>query len=271
MKKITKNDRIGFIVKILSENPNKVYTLNYFADVLGCAKSTLSEDIDQVRKIYDNFELGEVETISGAAGGVRYVPMVTAEQQSEFCQMLAKKIKDPTRIIPGGFLYTNDLLYDPSITEMIGKILATPYQRQEVDYVVTIESKGISIALMTAKMLNKPLVVVRKKARMTEGTTIQMNYITGSSRRIQTMAVAKNAIARGSKVLVVDDFMKAGGTAKGIKDLMKECDAQVIGIGVVMSTAEPVNKVVSHYESLVVIEEVNDEEGYIQAFPQSNC
>lgn len=268
MKKITKNDRIGFIVKILSENPNKVYTLNYFAEVLGCAKSTLSEDIDQVRKIYENFELGEVETLSGAAGGVRYVPVVNREQKMRFCRMLANKIKDPQRIIPGGFLYTNDLLYDPSITEMIGKVLATPYQRSEVDYVVTIESKGISIGLMTAKMLNKPLVVVRKKARMTEGTTIQMNYITGSSRRIQTMAVAKNAITRGSKVLVVDDFMKAGGTAKGIKDLMKECDAEVVGIGVVMATAHPVNKVVDAYDSLVVIEDVDDEEGVIKALPQ---
>lgn len=268
MKKITKNDRIGYIVKTLSEAPNKVYTLNHFGEVLGCAKSTLSEDMDQVRKIFESFQLGEIETISGAAGGVRNVPVITDEQKEEFCTKLTKLIQNPSRIIPGGFLYTNDLLYDPSITTMIGKILATPYQKADVDYVVTIESKGIPIALMTAKMLNKPLVVVRKKARMTEGTTIQMNYITGSSRRIQTMAVAKNAITRGSKVLFVDDFMKAGGTAKGVKDLMKECDAEVIGIGVVMTTSEPENKVVENYDSLVVIEEVNDELGTIKAFPR---
>ena len=41
-----------------------------------------------------------------------------------------------------------------------------------------------------------------------------------------------------SKVLFVDDFMKAGGTAKGVTDLMKECEAEVVGIGVVMTTAE---------------------------------
>lgn len=267
MRKITKNDRIGYIVKTLSENPKKVYTLNYFADMLNCAKSTLSEDIDFVKNIFSNFYLGEIETISGAAGGVQYVPTVTEEQTANFCEELCEEIRNKERIITGGYIYTNDLLYDPNITSMIGKILASPYQNMDVDYVVTIEAKGIPIALMTAKMLNKPMIVVRKSARLTEGTTIQMNYITGSSRRIQTMALPKKAIPRGSKVLFVDDFMKAGGTAKGITDLMKECEAEVVGIGVVMITPEPEEKLVQNYRSLVAIEDVDDENGNIVVKP----
>ncbi|WP_105616710.1 pur operon repressor [Vallitalea okinawensis] len=267
MRKITKNDRIGYITKTLSENPKRVYTLNYFADYFNCAKSTLSEDIDYVRHIFSDFSLGEIETISGAAGGVQYIPSLTEEQKKEFCQHLCQVINNKERIITGGFIYTNDILFDPSITSMIGKMLADPYQKVDVDYVVTIEAKGIPIALMTAKMLNKPMIVIRKSARLTEGTTIQMNYITGSSRRIQTMAVPKKAIPKGSKVLFVDDFMKAGGTAKGVTDLMKECEAEVVGIGVVMTTAEPREKLINNYQSLVVLENVDDVNQVINVYP----
>ncbi|MGI5860334.1 MAG: pur operon repressor, partial [Tepidanaerobacteraceae bacterium] len=45
-----RSDRIALISKTLSENPNKVISLSSFSDRLGAAKSSISEDLDIIKK-----------------------------------------------------------------------------------------------------------------------------------------------------------------------------------------------------------------------------
>jgi purine operon repressor len=265
-KKISRTDRIAIITKILVENPNKIFTLNYFSDILNYAKSTLSEDIDVIEDVFEKFELGEIKSLPGAAGGIYYNPKLTDNQIENICNELCTLINDKSRIIPGGYVYMNDIFYNPDILQKIAKSLATPYLEKKIDYVVTIETKGIPLAIMVAKILNIPMIVVRKSPRLTEGTTIQMNYLAGSSRRINTMALAKRSIPKGAKVLFIDDFMKAGGTAKGITDLMKEFEAEVVGIAVVMSTKTPKEKLINEYYSLLEFDGIDEKEEQINIY-----
>jgi purine operon repressor len=258
MKKVQKHERIGVLSNILTENPNQIYTLNYFCELFGCAKSTISEDLDMLKELFTNYQLGKIETVSGAAGGVFYNPLMEHEQIKEFSNELCTFLASSERMMPGGYIYTNDLLCAPDISKKIGTALASLFHEKEIDYVITVETKGIPIALMTARALNKPLVVVRNQSKLTDGTVIYMNYITGSNHRIRTMCLSTRAIKKGSKVLLIDDFMKAGGTAKGIIDLMQEFQAQLIGIGVLMATKEPTKKLVEDFKTLLWLE-VEDE------------
>ena len=187
MRKVQKNERIGVISSILTDNPNQIFTLTHFCEVFNCAKSTISEDIDVIKEIFSNYQLGTIETVAGAAGGVYYNPLMNHEQIKNFTDELCEIIDHPDRIIPSGYIYTNDLLYSPQISKKIGTALASLFNGQEIDYVVTVETKGIPIALMTARALNKPMVVVRNQSKLTDGTVIYMNYITGSNNRIKTM------------------------------------------------------------------------------------
>jgi purine operon repressor len=57
-------------------------------------------------------------------------------------------------------------------------------------------------------------------------------------------------------VLVVDDFMKAGGTAKGLIDLMQEFEAEVVGFAVLIVTAEPKEKLIQDYVALLELKEI---------------
>ena len=68
------------ITKILTENPNKVIGLNKFSDLLNAAKSTISEDIVIIRELLEKLEMGRVETISGAAGGIKFIPIIGYEK-----------------------------------------------------------------------------------------------------------------------------------------------------------------------------------------------
>jgi len=58
-------------------------------------------------------------------------------------------------------------------------------------------------------------------------------------------------------VLIIDDFMKAGGTAQGMADLVREVGAVVAGTGVLVATAEPAEKLVEEYLPLLILYGVN--------------
>ena len=251
--KFKRTERIGAIVKILSDNPNKIYTLSYFTEKFNAAKSTISEDLLVVKNVFEKLELGKVITISGAAGGVKYIPKTSKAENEEFLMELCQKISDESRVLSGGFLYLIDLIYDPSIASKIGKIFASNIDYSEADYVVTMETKGIPMALMTAKAMNLPLVIIRKDIKVSEGPTLSMTYVSGKS-KVESMSLPRKALKPGSKVILIDDFMRGGGTIKGMMNLMSEFGAEVIGSGVFISTTTPEDKMVQDYISLIQLD-----------------
>lgn len=264
MEKFKKNERIGAIIYILTNNPNKVFTYNYFADKLNSAKTTISEDITIVKDLVKKLRIGYIETITGANGGVRFKHHISDIDAKEFLDNLCLEISDKDRVITGGFVFMMDILYSPYVSSKIGEIFASVFYESNIDYVVTIETKGIPIALMTAKFLNVPLVIIRKDSKITEGPTVSINYVTGSTRKIQTMSLSRKSMSEGSRVLIIDDFMKAGGTAKGIIDMMKEFKAKVEGIGVFIATEKPEHKLIDKFTSLITLKELNEEKGEIR-------
>ena len=56
---------------------------------------------------------------------------------------------------------------------------------------MTVATKGIPIAYAVASHLNVPVVIVRRDNKVTEGSTVSINYVSGSSKRIQTMVLIK--------------------------------------------------------------------------------
>lgn len=269
MERIKRNERIGVMTKILTEVPNQIMTLSYFSELFGAAKSTISEDVDIARDIFARFGLGELETVTGAAGGVRYLPTPEPQNAKEFILRLCHKLSEPERILPGGYLYMGDVISNPTVVEKMGNILASWFYKMQPDFVLTVETKGIPVALMTARALGKPLVIARHDNRITEGSVVTINYLSGSSRRIETMCLTKRAVKDGQRALIIDDFMKGGGTAKGMMDMMKEFAVTVVGVGVVMATQSPERKLVEDYKTLMVLKDVDEYRMKVELGPSS--
>jgi purine operon repressor len=267
MDRFKRNERIAALVQVLCNNPNRVYSLSYFAELFGAAKSTISEDIMIVKNTFEQLGLGIIETMPGAAGGVRYRVKTSKEENRGVLSRLAEILSDPGRIITGGFLYMTDVIYDPQMAHSAGKILASCFDRNKIQYVITVETKGIPIALMTAEAMGIPLIIARRGNNVTEGSTVNINYLSGSTGRIQTMSLSKRAMEKGASVLIVDDFMKAGGTARGMIDLMKEFEAKVEGIGVLITTTKPLQKLVDNYVPLMYLDEVDETNRIIRITP----
>lgn len=267
MEKYKRNERIGAIIKILADNPNKVITYNHFSERFTAAKSSISEDVLVVKKIIENLNMGKVETVPGAAGGVKYVPVISKKEKELFLEEVCTQLRDPARMIPGGFLYYTDVIYMPDIVDKLGRIIASKYLGEKVDYVVTMETKGIPVALMTARYLNIPLVIVRRQSRVTEGTTVTVNYVSGTSDKISTMSLSKRAMKKGANVIIVDDFMKGGGTITGIINMMAEFEAEVKGISVLIVQKEPKKKLVERFDPLLIMDRLEPDNGKIHIAP----
>ena len=259
MEKIRRNERMSAMMKILSASPNRIFTLSYFCDMFGAAKSTMSEDIDILRDVVKTFQLGELETVTGAAGGVRYRARVDRSAALDYINSLCDRLSGENRVLPGSFLYYSDILSAPQIVQRMGEILATEYYDLVPDFVLTMETKGIPVALMTANALGVPLVIARRSSKVYEGSAVNINYVSGSSGNIETMSLSRRAVKEGQRALIIDDFLKGGGTAKGMVDLMREFNVEVVGLGFVMATARPEKKRIQGEKALMVMEITQDE------------
>jgi len=262
MDRIKRNERLAAMSRILTASPNRIYTLSHFAELFGAAKSTISEDLSILADTFAQFDLGRLTTVAGAAGGVMYRAIPSRARVIDTLEALSERLSRPGRLLPGNFLYTTDITCDSDLSELMGEILAGRYYDREPDFVLTMETKGIPVAMMTARMLDVPLVIARRDSRAYEGSAVKINYISGDTGdRIETMALARRAVTPGQKALIIDDFMKGGGTLRGMHDLMKEFDVEVVGTGVVIATAEPQKKRVDGVTALMVLSSVDRDRG----------
>ena len=252
MEKIRRNERMSAMMKLLAGAPNRIFTLNSFCDMFGSAKSTMSEDVELLREVCETFDLGTVETVTGAAGGVRFRPAVSRTKARAMIQELCAKLSGTERVLPGGFLYYSDILSMPEIVNGMGEIIATEYAQCEPDFVLTMETKGIPVAFATANALGIPLVIARHSSKVYEGSAVNINYVSGSG-SIETMSLSRRAVKENQRALIVDDFLKGGGTAKGMVELMREFNVSVAGMAFVMATLKPEKKRVSGEKSLMTL------------------
>ena len=244
MQKYSRNQRVAVITRILTEHPNRIVSLNYFSELFNAAKSTISEDILIIRESLDKQGEGMVETIAGVSGGVKYRIRVPETRKEVFKEEIVRYLSDPSRIIPGNFLYVTDLMMNPRIVREAGAILAEKFQDTGADYVITVETKGIPLAYEVARCLGVSLIVGRRNTKITEGTAVSINYLTGNQGMLSVMSLAKRSLKPGSRLVFIDDFLRGGGTVKGIIDLLHEFDSSLGGVGVMIASREQSDKVI---------------------------
>ncbi|MDF1509518.1 pur operon repressor [Robertmurraya sp. DFI.2.37] len=258
--KFRRSERLIDMTHYLLDHPRELVSLSFFSERYGSAKSSISEDLAIIKEAFEHRGIGTLQTVPGAAGGVKYFVKVSELEAKPFIGELCDLIANPDRLLPGGYLYMMDLLGDPSIVQRAGRLLASAYIDTKIDVVMTVATKGIPLAYAVASQLNVPVVIVRRDSKVTEGSTVSINYVSGSSKRIQTMLLSKRSLEEGSNVLIVDDFMKAGGTVNGMISLLEEFNASVAGIAVLVEAEKTEERLIDDYLSLVKLSDVDVKE-----------
>ncbi|HDR5535384.1 TPA: pur operon repressor [Bacillus anthracis] len=262
--KIRRSTRLVDMTYYLLQNPRQLVSLTFFAERYQSAKSSISEDLVIIKQTFEQQGVGTLQTIPGAAGGVKYIPYISEEEADLIIGELCSLFENPDRILLGGYLYMTDLLSNPRHINGAGRLFASVFARQPIDAVMTVATKGIPLAYAVANYLDVPVVIARKDNKVTEGPTVSINYVSGSSKRIQTMTLAKRSLPEGSNVLIIDDFMKAGGTIQGMMSMLEEFKANVVGIGVLVESTDIEERLINNFVSLIRLSEVDVKEKAIQ-------
>lgn len=249
-----RSNRLVVLTNYFLKNPRIHVQLSHFLKKLNVSKSSISEDLDIIDEMFKQEEIGYLQRLPGAAGGVKYIPYISDEKGAIFIKDLCSQLEDPDRLLPGGYLYMSDILGDPIMVREIGKLFASTFSTLKIDVVMTIATKGIPLAYAVASFLNVPVVIVRRDPKVIEGSSVSINYVSASSKKVQTMVLTKQSLKEDANVCIIDDFMKAGGTIDGMKSLLKEFDANLKAIGVLAEADDETDeRVVKDYTSLVKI------------------
>ena len=259
--KLKRSERIVVMTEYLLNNPNKLIPLTYFVTKFNQAKSSISEDIHIIKTGFKEENIGEVKTLAGVSGGVIFTPTLVEEDARKILDEFIEKILEGDRLLAGGYIFMSDIVGNPSLMNKLGRVIATVYKNKEIDAVVTVATKGIPVAYAIASILNKPVITIRRDNKVTEGTTVAINYVSGSTKKIETMILSKRSLNNHSKVLLVDDFMRGGGVLTGMESLMNEFDVEVIGKVILTQCYDSPREHENDYLYLSKIENIDEYNG----------
>jgi adenine phosphoribosyltransferase len=130
-------------------------------------------------------------------------------------------------------IFADPIAFDSLVTD-----LCCDLNRHEVDLVVGLEALGFILATAVAGRLGKGLVPIRKAGKLPVRTDrIELPVIRGQARTLELRA---GALAPGTRVLLVDDWIKSGTQIAGAIELIEGQGASIVAV---MSLNLEVNQV----------------------------
>jgi adenine phosphoribosyltransferase len=151
--------------------------------------------------------------------------------------MLETRLKSLIRDVPDfpkpGILFKDitPLLGDATAIRDATHAMANEFRGDRIDCVVGIESRGFILGAYVARELGVGFVPVRKPNKLPAAkTSVEYQLEYGSDR----LEVHTDAVASGSRVLIVDDVLATGGTASAACELMESVGAEVAGLSFLM-------------------------------------
>ena len=136
-----------------------------------------------------------------------------------------RELADAVRSIPDfpepGIIFRDitTVLQNPDLLAMAVDAIADKLHGVDFDLVIGPESRGFILAAPVAYKLHKGFVPVRKKGKLPY-LTVQKSYNLEYGSAVIEMH--KDAIAKGQRVVVIDDVVATGGTCKALAELVEE-------------------------------------------------
>jgi adenine phosphoribosyltransferase len=141
-------------------------------------------------------------------------------------EQLKTRIRNVPDFPKAGILFYDitTLLQDPAGLRLAVDSLTAPFVDQGIELVVGVESRGFIFGSAVADRLGAGFSPVRKPGKLPSKTaraTYELEY--GSD----SLEIHEDGVREGQKVLIVDDLLATGGTARATSDLVKRLGGQV--------------------------------------------
>src|SRR5512146_3294172 len=149
------------------------------------------------------------------------------------CDSLKKLVREVPDFPKPGILFYDitTLLKDKLGFATLIDSLTEYYINKDIDLVIGIEARGFIFGPALAYRLNAGFVPVRKPKKLPAETvrwTYELEY--GSD----TLEIHKDATQPGQRIVIVDDLLATGGTAKATAELASSLGGKICGLGFVI-------------------------------------
>ena len=150
---------------------------------------------------------------------------------------LKDKISEYPNFPKKGILFRDfsPILKDPSALSFIADEFTKFFHPKDIDLFAGIESRGFLLASILAVRYNKGMIMIRKAGKL-PGKTTKLSYKIEYGK--DTIEIQKDVIKKGQKILICDDLLATGGTAKASAKLIEKVGGKITGFAFIIELTE---------------------------------
>lgn len=151
-------------------------------------------------------------------------------------EFMETKIRNEGQILEGNILLVDRFLnqqLDIDLLEQMAKAWKQKFQDKKVTKVVTIETSGIAIAVIVAKIFGVPAIFAKKKASLNmDSSSFKTQVYSFTKQQHYTISISQKLLCPDDHVFLVDDFLANGCAMEGLIQLIQSAGASISGIGI---------------------------------------
>lgn len=186
-------------------------------------------------------------------------------------RLLEERIIKDGKVYPGNILKVDSFLnhqIDVGLLREIAKEFYKLFENEGITKILTIEASGIAIASFTAEEFCVPVLFAKKSKTKNISPDVYSSKVASFTHGdVNDIVVSKEYLNKGDKVLIIDDFLADGNALKGMIELCKLAQAEVVGAGIVIEKSfqkggDELRSNGYRIESIVKIDSMSDSEVY---------
>ncbi len=177
-------------------------------------------------------------------------------------ERLKEKIEKEGSVQGSNILKVDNFLnhqVDVNFLNEIGREFARRFQDAGISKILTIEASGIAVAAITAQYFGVPVVFAKKtESKNLDQTVYKSEVFSFTKDKTYTIMVSSKYLDSQDRILIIDDFLANGRAALGLRDIVEQAGADLVGIGIVIEKGfQPGGKILRkagiRVESLAIV------------------
>ena len=151
-------------------------------------------------------------------------------------KLLEDRIRHSAQVVDNDIVKVDMFLnhqIDVKLLTHLGEEFYRCFGDKQVTRILTAEASGIALACMAALFFQVPVVYAKKGQVRTQGSHVYKSEIFSYTRGKATeISVSKDFLQSDDRILIIDDFLASGNAVLGLKDLVDQAGAQLVGVGI---------------------------------------
>lgn len=152
--------------------------------------------------------------------------------------LLERKVKEDGIVIDEKILKVDGFLnhqIDAGLMQQVGQTFYEQFKDEGITKILTIEASGIAPAIMAALQFNVPCLFAKKAKPSTLTQDVYHADIHSFTKNTtSTVIVSNEFLDKDDRVLIIDDFLANGDASLGLNEIVKQAQASIAGVGIVI-------------------------------------